>query len=1324
MADRNGATGILFNRPPRLYESLPTDEVRIPAPSPMPSPPSPLAWWTIALPIAGTLIWIIAGAVTGSSGILLTSPVIFFSYGATVLTYFSQKKKYERALQERANTYEKAIAGIRKQLEELHQKQREIRNRKAPNLNQALAWAEHRHRRLWERGIQDEDFLALRIGIGSLPSTVPVKLPSQVEDTLEPDPLLQMAVQLRDAFVTVDDVPIEVPIPKVGSLGITGPRGLTEPFARALVAHLAVHHSPDEVKVAFIGSPERREEWSWLGQLPHTWLDEPVRIGEETEISRLLAFEPEETRALAQHLYETLNRRESQVQLLQARGQQTSFPTPFLLILVDDLAQVEQEAMMAPLLLQGPRIGAAAIFLTEREEDVPRRCGAVTRVTSESELTYVEAAPDGTTHICRPDLLTRETASRLAEAMFLLRPRGSGGPGELPAEVHLLDLYHVERPEDLDVLGYWNNARADKVPIDKGVQAPIGITRGRRALVFDLHERGHGPHGLIAGTTGSGKSELLQTIITSLSIQYSPSELNFVLVDYKGGGAMNVFENLPHTVGLVTDLHGGLAARALIALRSELRFREELLARHSVTHIDDYQRLPVKEPLPHLVIIIDEFAELALEQPDFMSELISVVRRGRSLGVHLILATQRPAGVVKGDIWSNSKFRICLRVETPEDSQEVLRRPEAASLFLPGRAYFQVGNNEIFELFQVARVGGSYLPPEVKAREEKAGIWVVTPGGKRELIAEVAGEETPTSPPLHKPPTLAKAIVDHICAQVEKSPGMKEILAKRRKPWPPPLPTELHLPDLRAEVCEEGWNGSGWQPARRWVDPVVGLLDDPANQQQEPLVLDLGEKGHVLICGSPGSGKSTLLRTLILDLAWAHSPLDLHLYILDMGGRALELFKDLPHVAGNVILPGERERLRRLRRRLALEIDRRKELLKGDNLKAHRDRHPDSVPPAIVLVVDNFAELREEIELLEVLEDIAREGAAYGMHLVLGADHPNAVPARISGNIRLRLALQMTQSGDYSLVVGRTGGLVPEPVPGRGLVKGTPVCEFQTALPVEASPEEQTQGLTAIVKAMAKAWEGQPTSEHIGVLRSRIPLSEVMTTWQPQGGLAVPIGLGDETLQPVTVDLKNDGPHFLVTGPPQSGKTTALYTWLHALSQNLPAEEVQFFLFDTFRRSLAPLRNLPHTHGYAISEDEQAAALENLERLLQARRAGQGEREPHLVVVIDDGEFIPEAIKNKAAELARLYHPFGLHVILAGAVAEMTTGYDPLRKQVKANRSGLLLGSNELQDAQVLNLTIPPSQRGRTMPAGRGYLMRRGRARIVQVALPESVDRE
>ena len=1320
MVSGDSTSGTLFNRPPRLYESLPTDEVHIPSPPPKPSPPSPLAWWTIALPIIGTLIWIAVGVTTRSPGILSTSPVIFLSYGATVLTYFSQKRRYERSLSERAEAYEKAIAGIRGRLTALHQKQREIRNRKAPNLNQALAWAEHRHRRLWERGTEDEDFLALRVGIGSLPSTVSVKLPSHGGGTLEPDPLLQMAVRLRDEFAVVDEVPIEVPLLKVGSLGIAGPRDLTGSFARALVAHLAVHHSPDEVKVVLIGAPERRREWDWLSQLPHTWLDEPVRVEREAEINRLLAFGPEEIHALAQYLYETLNRRESQVELLQTRGQQISFPTPFLLILIDDLARVEREAMMAPLLSQGPRIGAAALFLVDGEGDIPRQCGAIVRVVSEDKLVYIEAAPGGATHTCRPDLLDRGTANRLAEALFLLRPRGTGGPRELPTEVHLLELYGVERPEDLDIAGYWSDARTDKIPVDKGLRAPIGVARGQRVLTFDLHERGHGPHGLIAGTTGSGKSELLQTIITSLSIRYSPSELNFILVDYKGGGAMNVFENLPHTVGLVTDLHGGLAARALIALRSELRFREELLARHGVTHIDDYYRLPVKEPLPHLVIIIDEFAELALEQPDFMSELISVVRRGRSLGVHLILATQRPAGVVKGDIWSNSKFRICLRVETPEDSQEVLRRPEAASLFLPGRAYFQVGNNEIFELFQVARVGGSYLPPEVKVRGEKVGIWIVTPEGKRELVAEVGGEETPAPPLPHKPPTLAEAIVDHICAQVDRHSGMKEILARRRKPWPPPLPTELHLPDLRAGMRGEGWNGSGWQPARRWMKPVVGLLDDPANQRQEPLTLDLGEEGHVLICGSPGSGKSTLLRTLILDLVSTHSPLDLHIYILDMGGRALELFKDLPHVAGNVILPGEQERLRRLRRRLTLEIDRRRELLKGDNLKAYRGRHPDSAPPAIVLVVDNFAEIREEVELLEVLEDIAREGAAYGMHLVIGVDHPNAIPLRIGGNIGLRLALQMTQSGDYGLVVGRTGGLIPDPVPGRGLVKGTPVCEFQTALPAKGPPEEQTQGLAMIVAAMGKAWEGRPTPDHIGVLRPRIPLSEVMAMWQPEKGLVVPIGLDDETLQPITVDLENDGPHFLVTGPPQSGKTTALYTWLQALSQNLPTERVQFLLFDTFRRSLAPLRNLPHTHVYAVSEDEQAAALEDLEPLLKARRSGQGEREPRLVVVVDDGEFIPEEIKERTAELARLYHPFGLHVILAGAVAEMTTGFDPLRKQVKANRSGLLLGSNEVQDAQVLNLTIPPYQRGRTMPAGRGYLVCRGRAGIVQVALPES----
>ena len=417
---------------------------------------------------------------------------------------------------------------------------------------------------------------------------------------------------------------------------------------------------------------------------------------------------------------------------------------------------------------------------------------------------------------------------------------------------------------------------------------------------LDLNDNAHGPHGIIAGTTGAGKSELLQSLIVGLAITHHPHLVNFVLVDFKGGAAFKAFEKIPHTVGMVTDLSGRLTERALTALKCELKRREHILSQANARKIAEYQAMRMQnpsayEPLPNLLIIIDEFAELAKEHPTFMEGLVSVVQKGRSLGVHLILATQKPTGAVNPNIWSNLKFRICLRVASLQDSRDMLGRSEAALLpsTIPGRAYFQIGS-EIFELFQSARIT---LP----ARVSDSSIIVQ----KQESAG--AGEVTDQ-----------QVLMDLI------EPYQATLGAELFHPWPSPLPHRLSLQELfRRHDLPPVQQG---QPPFGWLTFPMGLVDLPAEQQQKPYLLDMARQGgHVMVAGASGSGKSTFLRTLITSLILTHSPSQLHLYMVDFGGQSLRVFEKLPHVGG-VFGESDEEYIRRLLHKLHGIIEERKRL--------------------------------------------------------------------------------------------------------------------------------------------------------------------------------------------------------------------------------------------------------------------------------------------------------------------------------------------------------------------------------------------------------------
>jgi S-DNA-T family DNA segregation ATPase FtsK/SpoIIIE len=1312
----------VFQRAPRLFPELPSGELEIPAPPAVPTKPStPLA--QVVLPAVLAVGMLVATLYFAGQTSQSSQGMMAMSFGFTVLSslvsvfnYISQGRGYQKAMREREERYRALLASKQEQLVAMSQQQRNGICQMNPDPVECLQRVESLDRSLWERAPKDSDFLALRLGLGKEPLRVKVKVPKQ-EGALEPDPLLVDAQALANQFAQVDQQPIQLSLPGAGAVGLVGPRSEVLNAVRASCLQLAAHHSPDEVKIVAVFPQGEDSEWNWLRWLPHTWSDDRQH--------RFLASSRDAAHTLLTSLHDLLARRREMVRL--AATESAEAPLPFFVFFLGDPQLAENEPLLPVLLREGPKLGALSVFLADSLEALPKGCQVVTEV-GPNYGRLIQTGPEAGQVLFAPDAAPVELAERLARSMAPVELVRMAASSEVPNSVLLLDLLGAATVGDLSVQSRWQSSDPSRT-----LATPLGLRTGGKPLALDLHERAHGPHGLVAGTTGSGKSELLQSLLVSLAVNFHPHEVVFVVVDYKGGGMANALADLPHLVGTITNLQGNLATRALFALKSELQRRQAVLAQVGVNHIDAYQRKrrlgEVREPLPHLVIVIDEFAELASEQPDFMRELVSAVRVGRSLGVHLILATQKPAGVVNEQIWSNSRFRLCLRVERPEDSQEVLKRPEAAAITRPGRAYLQVGNNELFELFQAAYGGAPYLPQGVTPGERGKVLEVTLDGSRHDLRL------SPKPVAVQAPLTQLQAVVQQV-----KEAASSENASRLAGPWSPPLPDAVILDDLRRGAG--GWDGQAWQPSP-WLEPIAGLVDDPRHQYQGPLSIPLGKEGHLAIYGAPGSGKTTLVQTLITSLALAHTPEEVNLYLLDFGGRLLTLFEPLPHVGG-VVLADDADRLERLLRFLRRELEMRKDRFAAagvGTLEAYRRATGEAVP-AIVVILDNynsFATTYPDAE--EQLGPLTREGGGLGIQLVLTATSTSSVKTRVSGNITLAVALQLADRSEYSMVVGRTEGLEPAPIPGRGLMKGTPPLEFQTALPVAGRGEaERTAGLKALIKQMAGAWQG-PHARPIPVLPDVVPLADLVPpgdSWVPvpaDGSLAVPIGLDVDVLDPVVVDL-SEGPHFLITGSAQCGKTTFLQTWLLALAERFSPQRLQLYLVDFRQAGLFPLQRLPHVKSYITTDDRLAEELTQISQQLQGRRQALEKarrdaggmlderaflvRYPALVVAVDDlYVFVTEtqeSTKGRFEQMVRRERGLGLHILVAGAASDVGGSWEAVAKAVKEMQTGFLLGTTERDCLQLLNIKLPYGEADKALSPGQGCFARRGRQCKVKVA--------
>lgn len=1312
-----------FWRSPRLKPPLPTKEIVIPDPPPAPAANSGSVLYTI-LPVALMAVMMVVVALTANmtTMLLFSVPLIVASSIASVVIHFVQKKKSKALAAERALKYRALLNDIGTTLDNLQHEQQRLRLENDPGPEITLNQLQALDRHLWSRRPADDDFLSVRVGVGVVASTTLVKVPT-IRDAIYPDPLILEAQSLAARYTEVWNAPVCLNIRSAQVAGIAGDRASVLNSTFALATQLAATHSPTEVKLAVIFPAPEAAHWRWMRWLPHTWNDERT--------FRYVAGYSDGAARLLLQIERILDMR-NRIAADRTGSHKPTFDFE-MLVICGDLEMVETHPTVERLQFEGPELGIYSIFLSSRTKFLPQRCQISVRVM-DGKSHLITQGIEASGMQFDADVLPAGYVEAFAVAMAPIRLRQTASR-DIPTMVTLLDQLGVQAVEELDVQARWQGS----AKTSRSLAAPIGMTNGREPLLLDLHEKADGPNGLVAGMVGAGKSELLQTLVATLAVNFHPHKLAFVLVDYKGGGMADPFVDLPHTLGIITNLQQeSLARRALASLMVEAERRQQMFKAADVTHIDDYQRRfydgklgASAAPLPYLVVIVDEFAEMKTEQPEVAREFVRIARLGRALGFRLILAMQKPAGIVDGQIEANTRFRLCLRVAQTEDSHAMLKRNDAAFLAGTGRCILQVGAGEIYKEFQVAWGGALYDPQKSNSGDPLEITSISLDGGRRTLSST-------TAPIAVEEQSQLKAVIQHLLATSNALaiPRLDDL-------WLAPLPAILPLARARSQ---QGWDGTDWQSVTTWLAPVVGLVDRPRERCQTPLSLPLGKEGHLAIYSAPGYGKTTALQTLITSLALTHTPADVNFYLLDFGGRLLKLFEGLPHT-GAVITADETERLERSIIFLRRALDDRRELLgsKGvSNLADYRAFARDQ-PPALVVVIDNYANFMDTVSENELITNtimrVAQDGGNLGIHLIVTANNSTTIRFAVSSNIMLAIALHLVEAGESTSIVGRTEDLQPLVLPGRGLLRGSPVLECQIATPIDgATDAARSQALRILINEMAQAWHGSvPLPIH--TMPEMVPLSMLLdldakTPYSADAALKTtrnaaarrllpPIGVRADDLTRFGLDLRS-GPHFLVAGSGRSGRSTLLRTIAATLALTFAIHECELYLLDSRRLSLASLCQLPHVKGYSTEATEALALLRTIEARL-AERAKQPETrspetEPRIVVLLDDlwdtyDEALSDVSKELIAKLVRDGRTYPLHFILAGKSGDWASkAWSEPIKTLKDVAGWFMLG---VVDDSLCTVRMSYQEKTRILPVGEGYFIQRGIPQRVKIATTE-----
>ncbi|MEU1372691.1 type VII secretion protein EccCa [Streptomyces triculaminicus] len=1301
---------VVVKRQPRvLPPEVPGEELRLEAPPELPRGRQDGILMQL-LPTLGMASSMVYFFMPGANPMMKIMGVLMMisTLGMTVAMVVRHRQGSQGQLADMRRDYLRYLAQTRRTVQRTARGQRDAQYYLHPAPDQLWSVVAEGSR-VWERRATDDDFAQARIGLGAQQLATPLVAP----ETAPMDELEPLTAGAMQRFLAVhgslDGLPVAVSLRAFYHVTLSGEAETVHGAARALVAQLVTLHSPEDLVVAVVAGRGSAPRWEWTKWLPHVQLPGTADgagtrrlIGDDlTELEELLG-----------------SRLDGRPRF--SRETRPPHDQPHVVLLLEGATVPPDSAFAAPEGLQGVTV----VEVVPGELDELRGGLAITVRPGRLRLRSQVATYDGV-----PDTLSPEAAEALARQLAPLRLGGDDEDEPLLANWDFTDLLGLGDAAAVDVSRSWRPRNAAE-----RLRVPIGVGEDGSPVMLDLKEAaqdGMGPHGLCVGATGSGKSELLRTLVLGLAVTHSSETLNFVLADFKGGATFAGMSGLPHVAAVITNLADDLTLvdRMRDSITGELQRRQELLkSAGNYANLHDYERARAAgaalEPLASLVLVIDEFSELLTAKPDFIDMFIQIGRIGRSLGVHLLLASQRlEEGRLRG-LETYLSYRIGLRTFSAAESRTALGVPDAYHLpTVPGSGYLKFGTDEMTR-FKAAYVSGPYRA-DASTGTGGAGL----PAERRPVLFTAAPVPvTYTAPEPAPAPAPAPGgddatsdtVLDVVVRRIEsQGPPAHQV-------WLPPLDRAPSLDQLLPrleEVPGRGLTAAGHPHLGRLVVPL-GLIDKPFEQRRDVLLRDFsGAAGHMLVVGGPQSGKSTLMRTLITAFALTHTPAEVQFYGLDFGGGGMSAVAGLPHVGG-VASRLDPERVRRTVAEVAGILARREEYFRAqgiDSMSTYRRQRAaghfaDQRWGDVFLVIDGWGGFRQEYDMLEgVVADIASRGLGYGVHVVVTASRNMEVRAALKDQLlnRLELRLGDTMDSEFDRKVAAN---VPAGVPGRGqLPEKLHFMGGQPRIDAGSDPATMTEATAALVESVARAWPG-PTAPPVRLLPRLLPADEL-----PKGGehpeLGVAIGLDEAGLEPVFVDFETD-PFFLVFGESESGKTALLRLLAQRISERYGPDEAKIVVGD-YRRALLDV--VPETHlleyaPIASALTVHAGALKGLmdrrapqpgitPRQLRERSWWNG---PRFFVIVDDYELVATGSGNPLSVLTENL-PFARDVGVRFIIARSSAGasrsmFESFMQRVKELGAQGVVLSGDPGEGEVLGGVRP-----RPMPPGRGFFVSRKR---------------
>ena len=1305
----------IYHRSPRIRESLPVDEVRL---SHLPNKPQ-----KFSIRKANFLPLLSSGAMAGASIAMSTfSPAMLAMRAAMMISPVgsligNSNKKARKMLmveeEERFRKYADYIAGEKAHIRAIGEKQREITNQENPAPEICETILNKMSTSLWERTATDSDFLQVRMGAGYAPLCVEVKPPTDVNDFhMERDELEELTDRIIQETHLVDDVPARLDLLKYSSVGVIGNRRKVTDLLKNLLVSLSTLHFFRDVRIVGVFDPEEEEEWKSMRWLPHIWDDELQ--------TRYLSFDPLTAESFESatlsgekdHVDSYAKFREKVNSILaerkdpdfQAKWKNGMSPVPHYIFLF--ASRKKTECFLPMLSENDPAMGISTIFLYDEQYYLPNFCQYIVNVDDpyddRTATAFYKYRADEKMWFTMDPPIPQRKFDVFCRQMSAIEAEDAAARGQIPSSLTFLQCMDVNRVRDLNVLERWK-----KNDSAVNITAPLGEGEGGKLFSLSLHR--HCSHGLVAGMTGSGKSELLISWLLSIACNYHPEDVSFVVIDYKGGSTAYALEKLPHVCGIITDVGSGID-RCMQSLEYELRRREDIFASVGAKDIKEYikghHKGEFQEAVPRLLIVFDEFKELIKERPVVKKMVDSIAAKGSSLGVHLILATQSPADAVDEGTWNNTQYQICMKVQNAAASKVMIHEPDAAMITQAGRAYVRVGTSEKAETFALIQSAWSGAPYRENKEQGALEVRYVTMDGSRIKTVEEN----------HTRFVSDKKEIEAVIAYIAKTAQAAGI-EKQPSPW------KTELPDLfswKKLPVEGSFDGEKWEmPEAPWLSVPVGIFDRPELQMQGVQYMDFLKEGNFGVFGSSQTGKTSLLRTIATSLCRMYSPRDIYLYIIaDMAG--MEAF---PQVGG-VVGSGQEEKLGKLINMLISFLEERRKIFnqeRVDSLKAYRELVSEEMP-AVFVLIDRFSGILESNQdYKDVFVRLFSEGPSKGIYFVYTGVNNTGVPYKLTANVSGAISFMQADRSEYSTLIGQVRDTrLPNRV-GNALIKvNQELINFQKAMyePGE-NDKEREMALKAEAESMTEEWRGKPALK-IPVLPESISVKSMADLSGSEQGIAV--GLDTESIEAVYVK-PGETTAMAVIGRVGCGKSTMLQRIGQMVLE--VDENTLLYCLDTEKKSLAKLQEKGTAYA-RLSEVEKvqdvfAQILKELMSRMQRRKeaATEIEKEPWIILLVDDIKecnSLPDDIQMQLHRIMTKTKGYGVLVLCGIRQGDLFNFYtqDQLGVDLKSSGSALALSDTAVHYEGFYKNNFVQSQRNAELEKGFGIFFADNGARKIK----------